>query len=114
MVNSVGWANLAARIQSLPQLSEQTSSVPALTGGIPPSVLALAPHLQVLSVPDQDKILACTWELCHAFSTDSKTLDSIIDAVQTRSLLDPLLYSVWKDIIQDRLVDFDKLHACLT
>ena len=95
-------------------MSEQTSSVPALTGGIPPSVLALAPHLQVLSVLDQDKILARTWELCHAFSADLKTLDSIIDTVQTWSLLDPLPRSVWKDIIQDCLVDFEKLHACLT
>lgn len=126
--NSVAWANLRARIQSLrpsaqgtiplkPHTSSNTFQTPkdtAITGGIPSSVLAFAPHLQVLSIPVEDQVLARTWELRRVFSAESKIVDSIVDAVQTRNLLDPLPRSVWKDIIQDRLVDFEKLHACLT
>lgn len=112
--NSVAWANLAARIQSIPQPKIQVPSNPSIARGISSSILALAPHLQFLNEPVKDEVLARTWELRHAFCADSKTLDSIIDAVQIRSLLDPLPRSVWKDIAQDRLVDFEKLHACLT
>src|SRR5271169_1589595 len=130
--DSVAWANFANRIQSLPRPAVQApgiSSVPtgpftvssstastgmAVTGGIPASVLALAPHLQVLSEPVPDQILARTWVLRRAFSAESKTVDSIVDAVQTRSFLDPLPRSIWKDIVQDRLINFEKLHACLT
>lgn len=69
IADSVAWANLGGHIQSLPDpytTSSSTIRTPTdmtAAGGIPSSVLAIIPHLQIFSFPVQDPVLAQTWEL---------------------------------------------------
>ncbi|KAF8799124.1 hypothetical protein BYT27DRAFT_7217987 [Phlegmacium glaucopus] len=59
---------------------------------IPPSVLAIAPHLATLS---------------HS----EKAIDPIIDLMQCQHLPDPIPRSIWRKIIQDEFVDFERLYG---
>jgi hypothetical protein len=78
---------------------------------IPPDVLAEAPHLQdYLKTSQTEGHLERTWKLRQTYATEKAT-DAIIDLMQQQPMSDPLPRSIWKDIIQDKYVDFEKLHA---
>jgi hypothetical protein len=78
---------------------------------IPPDVLAEAPHLQeYLKTTQAEGHLERTWKLRQSYATEKAT-DAIIDLMQQQPMPDPLPRSIWKDIILDRYVDFEKLYA---
>ncbi|KAJ3520802.1 hypothetical protein NMY22_g12584 [Coprinellus aureogranulatus] len=94
--------------RNAPESSSSTSR------SIPTAVLVGAPHLAQFSF---DKILdshiARTWELRQLFATE-KALEPIIDNMQAHpGVSEALPRNIWKLIIQDVYVDFDKLHGAL-
>lgn len=48
----------------------------------------------------------------RAYSSSDK-IDQYIDLLQLAKLEEPLVRSIWKKILQDQLVDFEKLYASL-
>ncbi|KAJ7890318.1 hypothetical protein B0H13DRAFT_1887609 [Mycena leptocephala] len=80
---------------------------------IPASTLSAAPHLAQLSAGvNADPHLEQTWKFRRAFGSD-KALDPIVDVMQLQALVDPLPRSIWRCIIQDQYVDFEKVFAAL-
>lgn len=85
-----------------PSLSDSESSA-----GVPPSVLAVAPHLaRLLNAESLDAHLHKTWELCQAYSSD-KAIKPLIDLMQSQPLQDPIPRSIWHKIIRDKYVNFE-------
>lgn len=124
--DDVAWAVLRAKLgQILP--AAQASRAPLSSGDlaqlfglqlaspstIPAAVLAAAPHLSALSANVKSDVhLEETWKLRQAFGTD-KALDPIINVMQSQELVDPIPRSIWRSIIQDHYVDFEKLFATM-
>ena len=78
---------------------------------IPPDVLAEALHLQEYLKSTQAKShFEQTWKLCQAYSVERAT-DAIVDLMQRQPMPDPLPRSIWKDMILDKYIDFEKLYA---
>lgn len=83
----------------------------ATSSSIPNSVLDIAPHLHDLSANAiRDPHLEATWKLRNAFMGKDVS-DPIIDVLQSQSLTQALPRSIWKTILQDQYVDFEKLFA---
>lgn len=82
--------------------------------GIPAGVLAGAPHLaeanNALAISDPH--IAKTWRLRGLFSSEGAA-NPIIDFAQQQNLEVPLPRSIWKDILFDKFVNFEKLHAAM-
>jgi hypothetical protein len=76
------------------------------------TVLAGAPHLANLINHVPDAHISETLRLRRLFSAD-KACDELIDMLQGESIREPLPRGIWKDIILDRLVFFEKLLAAL-
>jgi hypothetical protein len=78
---------------------------------IPASVLAIAPHLaQYSQAASSDAHIERTWMLRKAYATEKAT-DAIIDLMQRNPMPDPLPRSIWRHIVLDEYVDFEKLYA---
>jgi hypothetical protein len=82
------------------------------SGGIPESVLSAVPQLASLSAAVGDDHLQETFRLRRIFASD-KALDPTIDLMQQQQLDVPIPHGLWKDIIQDRFVNFEKLFASM-
>ncbi|KAJ7194452.1 hypothetical protein GGX14DRAFT_537399 [Mycena pura] len=126
----IDWAILRAKINTLlPQQSASRGqpfsvadlerilgiqlSQPASSTSLSPALLSVAPHMaQFLAGIQADPHIEETCKLRRAFGTD-KSLDPIIDVMQLQTLVDPLPRSIWRLIIQDHFVDFEKLYAAL-
>jgi hypothetical protein len=80
--------------------------------GIPQSVLSAVPQLAALSTSVGDDHLQETFRLRRIF-TSEKVLDPTIDLMQQQQLDVPIPRGLWKDIIQDRFVNFEKLFASM-
>ncbi|KAJ7731732.1 hypothetical protein B0H16DRAFT_1329105 [Mycena metata] len=77
----------------------------------PASLLAAAPHMAQLSAGvTADPHIEQTWKLRRAFGAD-KILDLVVDVMQLQSLVDPLPRTIWRSIIQDHYVNFEKINA---
>jgi len=86
-------------------------SEPAAPSGFPASVLEAAPHLKELgSRAYDDPHLGTTWRLRRAYE---KEVDGVVDGMRAQDLEQPLARSVWRSIIEDRYVDFEKLFATM-
>ena len=84
-----------------------------LSSSIPSSVLDAAPHLRHLTTNTiKDPHLEETWKLQNSFMGND-ALDPIITLLQSQSLAQPLPQSIWKPIVQDHYVDFEKLLASM-
>ncbi|KIJ89602.1 hypothetical protein K443DRAFT_15952 [Laccaria amethystina LaAM-08-1] len=80
---------------------------------LPATVLALAPHLAELSTSAiSDPHIEETWKLRQAIGTD-KTIDSLVNLMQVQPLADPIPRSIWRSVIQDHFVNFEKLFASM-
>ncbi|PSS32219.1 hypothetical protein PHLCEN_2v2015, partial [Hermanssonia centrifuga] len=79
---------------------------------IPAFVLAGAPHLASTSLLAMDNLIQESVNLRRLFSTD-KIVNSVVSVLRLRSMPDPLPTTIWKLIICDEYVDFEKLHAGL-
>ena len=92
------------KVLSPPSSSDSESSVPS-------SVLAIAPHLADLSKAVMlDDHLRKTWELRQAFCSD-KAVEPIIDLLQSQQLQEPIPRSIWRKIVRDEFVDFERLYG---
>jgi hypothetical protein len=80
--------------------------------GIPDSVLSAVPQLASLSGAVGDDHLQETFRLRRIFASD-KALDPTIDLMQQQQLDVPIPRGLWKDIIQDRFINFEKLFASM-
>jgi len=86
-------------------------SEPAAPSGFPASVLDAAPHLKGLaSRAFDDPHLGTTWRLRRAYG---KEVEGVIDGMRSQDLAQPLARSIWRSIIEDRYVDFEKLFATM-
>jgi hypothetical protein len=125
---SVAWALLRAKVghsqsmasQAAPihdgSLSDEIASLLGLTnskGAIPASVLAKAPHLSKLSDPlVTDPHLERTQELLMVYSPQSSQ-DILVNKAQFAPVGDPLPRTIWRKILLDHFVDFEKLFASM-
>jgi len=80
--------------------------------GIPTAVLLAAPHLTglLLATNESDPIVSTTWKIRNAL-TSEKCVDNIVAILQQQNLRDPLPLSIWRDIVNDKYVNFEKLFA---
>jgi len=86
-------------------------SDPSSPSGFPSSVLEAAPHLRELpSHTFDDPHLGQTWRLRRVYE---KEVEGVIDGMRGQEIGQPLPRSVWKSIIEDRYVDFEKLFAAM-
>ncbi|KAF5383038.1 hypothetical protein D9615_004923 [Tricholomella constricta] len=126
-VDAAGWAILQAKIGRLqPALSgsgdggalgsDALAELLGLHRGpeplLPASVLAVAPHLGHLAASLNDPHLDETWKLRRAYTTD-KVIDAVVNVLQTQPLPDPISRSMWRSIVQDQFVDFERLYATM-
>ncbi|CAA7268095.1 unnamed protein product [Cyclocybe aegerita] len=80
---------------------------------IPSMVLDGAPHLQNLSSNTiKDPHLDETWRLRLLFA-GKETINSIVDHLQAQPVDQPLPRSIWRLLVQDQYVDFEKLFASM-
>jgi len=80
---------------------------------IPASVLAAAPHLTSLSEHAlNDSHLQTTWKLQQAYASE-KAINPLIDLMQLQPLIDPILRTIWHNIIQDQFVNLEKLYVSM-
>ncbi|KAJ6607544.1 hypothetical protein B0H10DRAFT_2439533 [Mycena sp. CBHHK59/15] len=87
----------------LPTSSSSTSLSAAL--------LSVAPHMAQLSAGvTADPHIEETWKLRRAFAAD-KSLDLVIDLMQLQALVDPLPRTIWRSIVQDQYINFEKINA---
>jgi hypothetical protein len=125
---SIAWALLHAKVnhfQSAPpqattmsssSLSDALASLLGLSsakGTIPASVLAKAPHLSKLSDPTAtDPHLEKTQELLSVYSPQTSQ-DILVNKAQFAPVGDPLPRTIWRKILLDLFVDFEKLFASM-
>jgi hypothetical protein len=84
------------------------------SGSIPSSVLAVAPHLGKLSSQiKSDPHLDQTRKYRIVFNKSDQVRDSLINDLQLVSLAEPIPRSIWKKIVQDDFVEFEKLYASM-
>ncbi len=81
--------------------------------GIPESVLAVAPYLKdITSCAESDAHIAKTFEIRRSLSRE-KVADRTITYLQLARLDDPLPKAIWRDILADKFVNFEKLYAAI-
>jgi hypothetical protein len=100
--------NLIEQLSAILNQSSQTTS----TGSLSNTLLLQAPHLAKLAVSSGDPHLNETRKLRQLFTTE-KAVDVIVDVMQQQQLDEPIPCSIWRDIIQDWFVNFEKLYASM-
>ncbi|KIM78765.1 hypothetical protein PILCRDRAFT_90510 [Piloderma croceum F 1598] len=121
VLDSAEWSMLAAKIASirlLPSFSPldlyQLFDIPSLSLHTPlklsTGLLAAAPHLAKSPGSASDPHLDKTWTLCCAFALE---VTQIIDKMQTRSHVTPLVCSIWRLVVLNQYVDFEKLFTSM-
>lgn len=123
-VDAVAWRLLEAKASQLTDASKPSGrgvdgrnladllGLTTVPGGLPSGVLSAAPFLAHLSSSLADPHLEATRKLRTAFGAE-KAVDAIVDLVQLQPLTDPIPRSIWRKIIQDQYVDFEKLFASM-
>jgi hypothetical protein len=125
-VEEATWASLQSKLETL---------APAPTSGFSPdvldrmlelfgqdsssstslskSVLAVAPHL----ADDEDTIFddpyLCETQKCKIAYSSQKPFENLIIKAQGRKTREPIANSMWRLVILDKYVDFEKLYATL-
>jgi len=124
----VAWALLRAKVNHFQPTSSQSAAtaggsltdelasllgLSSAKGAIPASVLAKAPHLSKLSDPTAtDPHLEKTQELLSVYSPQSSQ-DILVNKAQFAPVSDPLPRTIWRKILLDLFVDFEKLFASM-
>jgi hypothetical protein len=123
--DATAWAGINAQLRN-EQSRSARPTVNVSSGGIggariplvlpapamQPAILQHAPHLGYSFGAKHDPHLEETFRLRKAFSAE-KACDDAIDLVQRTPIANPLPRPIWRDIMLDRFVAFDKLHAAL-
>ena len=121
---AAAWAVLSAKLASL--RSPGSSTIPAdqlaailrlsspttPSGSLSSTLLSQAPHLAALTASSGDSHLDKTWKLRQLFTAE-KAVNGIVDIMQQQRLDEPIPRSIWREIIQDRFVNFEKLYASM-
>lgn len=107
-VSGSGGSSMDAPIvELLKAIGTTTSSA----SSVPASVLAIAPHLAKLTKAESlDKHLHKTWELRQVFSSE-KAVEPIIDLMQCQHLQESIPRSIWRKIVRDEYVGFERLSG---
>ncbi|KAG5335800.1 hypothetical protein C0989_000297, partial [Termitomyces sp. Mn162] len=80
---------------------------------IPQSLFSAIPHLALLQGKNtDDPHISRTWYL-HQQYAKKRVVDSLINLGQSQALKDPFLCAMWKSVILDHFVNFEKLYATL-
>ena len=127
-VDTAAWAVLNAKLSHLASSQVSNDATTLLSAddlakllgversapqSLPATVLALALHLAKLSTSTiSNPHIKETWKLRQAIGTD-KTIDSLVNLMQVQLLADPIPHSIWRLVIQDHFVDFEKLFASM-
>jgi len=121
------WASVMAQVGSLRQrtVADKTGkatdgTLAALLGSlassskttVSDSVLRAVPGLSLISQSSGSEHLDKTFQRREVFASE-KSLDPLIDLLQRKRLDEPIPRTIWRDIIQDRLVNFEKLFATM-
>jgi hypothetical protein len=85
---------------------------PRAPGGLSTTVLAGAPHLANVGAPTGDPILDETTRLKELFTAE-KAIEAIVSKMRSHASYDSVPQSICRDIVNDKYVDFAKLHASL-
>jgi hypothetical protein len=125
-VEEAAWASLCSKIQSADPVGSSGSTSNALdkmleffsqetsdSSSLSKSVLAVAPHL----AEDEDSVfedpyLSETQKYKTAYA-GQKPFENLVIKAQGRKVLEPIANSIWRLIILDKYVDFEKLYATL-
>ncbi|KAG6881850.1 hypothetical protein C0993_012649, partial [Termitomyces sp. T159_Od127] len=120
-IEAAAWAALRSKLDHIPSANDHVQSPsqaidlhkPSETSSIPRSLLDVAPHLaQLQSQVSADPHIAKTWELRQEYGKE-RIVDSLIDLGQLQRVKDPISRAMWKLVIMDQYVDFEKLYATL-
>ncbi|KAM5532491.1 hypothetical protein V8D89_013844, partial [Ganoderma adspersum] len=120
--DKLSWAIIQAKIDALRATTSGSQDTIDLldvlrnnteSRGIPESVLAIAPHLKEnASSVESDAHLTKTFEIRERFSRE-KTTDRTIAYLQLARLDDPLPKAIWRDVLANKYVNFEKLYAAI-
>ena len=125
-VEEAAWASLRSKLEvAAPALSSGLSSSvldkmfellgqeASTSTTLSKSVLAVAPHL----ADDEDTIFGdpylCETQKCKVAYASQKPFEYLIVKAQGRKMPEPIANSIWKLIILDKYVDFEKLYVTL-
>ncbi|KAG6899588.1 hypothetical protein C0995_005626 [Termitomyces sp. Mi166 len=121
-VEDVAWATLQAKLDQIEKPLAQSNALTfeqfaelfgdnrttVKSSSLPRSVLNAAPHLVQL----QSKVTMADPHIAKQYAC-KKVVDLLINLGQSQPLKDPILRAMWKPIILDHYVDFEKLYATL-
>ena len=124
-VEEASWASLRAKLESADATNTSTTSgvldkvlellgqeVPSSTN-LSKSVLAVAPHLANNDhTVFEDSHLSET-QKCKLAYASQKPFENLIIRAQGRKVREPIANSIWKLVILDKYVDFEKLYVTL-
>ncbi|KAJ3791416.1 hypothetical protein GGU11DRAFT_733283, partial [Lentinula aff. detonsa] len=82
------------------------------SGSISSSTLESLPHLKDMAMSSGDSHVDETLRVKRVYVKE-QNLDALVDLFQARPLLEPLPRSVWKKVLKDEYVSFEKLHAAI-
>ncbi|KAG6904196.1 hypothetical protein DXG01_011795, partial [Tephrocybe rancida] len=126
-VEEAAWTQLRAKLESTSSNKPAATSVSLgkmleflgasqdLSGpsSLSKSVLAVAPHLaETVDTVFNDPYLNQTQQAKTAY-TNQKPFDNLIIRAQGELLREPIANSIWRLVILDKYVDFEKLYATL-
>ena len=121
--DNLSWAIVRAKLDALRATTSDGRDAVDLLGalrgdeenhGLPESVLAVVPHLKdIAASASSDEHLAKTFEIREMFSKE-KIADRTISYLQLARLDDPLPKAIWRDILADKYVNFEKVHATIS
>ena len=124
-LDDAAWAVLKSKIASIQHPVGQDASVspedlaaifgiakPSSSVELPQAVLDAAPHLAKLLETSGDSHIDKTWELRSLYGSESVT-KAMVNLMQKRHIDEPIPRSIWREIILDSYVDFEKLYASM-
>ncbi|KAK1215199.1 hypothetical protein PQX77_022205 [Marasmius sp. AFHP31] len=114
------WANYLRSVDNAGGGVPSSSDVDAFLSTVLPrtALFSLPPGLagdqgDFESLTNSDPHVARTISITRRFIQDKSELDLMLLKARSFQLIDPLSHSVWKEIILDRYVNFDKLNYTL-
>jgi len=124
-LDDAAWGILKAKMASIQHPTRPDSAMsaqdiatlfgitkPSSSAELPQSVLDAAPHLAKLLETSGDAHIDKTWELRNLYASESVT-KTMLNLMQKRHLEEPIPRSIWREIILDGYVDFEKLYASM-
>jgi hypothetical protein len=124
-VEEAAWASLRSKLEDanahgssisanvLDKVLELLGQEPSPSSSLSKSVLAVAPHL----ADDDDSVFKDPYlsetQNCKIAYASQKPFENLIIKAQGRKMHEPVANSIWKLIILDKYVDFEKLYATL-